>query len=79
MIEPQLAFAVDLGFLGMHIEAEGASVNLGGANIDQIQDRLLDRNFLDFVAQSHQAFEELGRKLCEVKSLCHLLLPRVGI
>src|SRR5262249_53158760 len=42
VIEPQLALAVDLGFLDMHVEAEGAAIDLRCPDVHEIADLLLD-------------------------------------
>ncbi|MNF19467.1 hypothetical protein D3C80_2242920 [compost metagenome] len=52
---------MNLRFLRVHVETKGAAVDLGGSNIDKVQNGLLDGAFLDFVAEAHQALKEVGR------------------
>jgi hypothetical protein len=69
MIEAQFAFAVDLGFLDMHVEAEGATVDLGSPDVHEIADFLLDGAVLQAHAEIRDLLEEFGGMLCVVEAL----------
>ena len=71
MVEPQLALAVDLCFLDMHVETEGAAIDLRSPDMDEIADLFLDGAVRLGHAEVGKLLEQLGRLLGGVQALCH--------
>lgn len=62
-------FAVAQRFVGMHPDAEGAAVDLRGAQLDQMVDRAIDFAG-DRMLQLKEVLERLRRELLNIQSLC---------
>ncbi|MNL39821.1 hypothetical protein D3C87_1621290 [compost metagenome] len=71
VMQAQLLFALDLGLLDVHVQAEAAAIDLRRADLDQIQDRLLDRPGLQEHAEFDEFLEQLGRLGESIETLTH--------
>src|SRR3546814_6430612 len=78
MVQPQFGFAVDLGLLDVHVQAEGAAVHLGRADLQQAVDLVVDRAAVQGGAELHEFLEELGGLLDIVQALAHFSLLNYG-
>lgn len=74
MVETQFALSVDLGFLDMHVEAEGAAIHLRSPDMDEVMDFLFDDAAVHGCGQVHELLEKLRRLLCVIEALGHVFL-----
>src|SRR5690606_30201293 len=63
--------AMDLGLLHVHIDAKAAAVHLRGADLDQVQDRRLDRPGFEQHAELGELLEQIGGLGGCVQALSH--------
>src|SRR5262249_41887464 len=75
MVDAKLPLAVDLGLLHVHVDAEGAAVELRGADVDQVDQALLEAALLDELAHLEELSGKLWGLLGVVDSLSHSECP----
>src|SRR5205085_7430237 len=71
VVDAQLAFAVDLRLLHVHVGAESTAVDQRGADVDQVEQALLQPALLDRLAQLEEFAGQLRRLLRGTQSLAH--------
>ena len=59
-IEALLGLAAGARFAGMHVNAIGAAIDLGGARLDQIDQRMVEPALLHVILERRQRLHRLG-------------------
>src|SRR5690606_9558111 len=78
MEDAQRTFAVDRGLLDMHVQAEGAAVDLRCADLYQVLDRLLDGCLLELRVELDELLGQCRGLLHEIGALAHVDAPGNG-
>ncbi|MNV63508.1 hypothetical protein D3C71_1561060 [compost metagenome] len=75
MVQAQFAFATDLGLLDVHVQAKAATVDLRGADVDQVAEFLDHGHIFHGRAEVHVLLGQLRRHLEVIQPLGHVGLP----
>jgi hypothetical protein len=73
MVQAQLAFPGNFGLFRMHIQTEGAAVELGDTDVDQVLERRVDGGLAHRHAQVGQRFSEGRCGFMVVNASAHCL------
>src|SRR6185312_2603968 len=71
VMDAQVALAVDLRLLHVHVEAEGAAVELRGADVDEVEQRRAEGARLGGLGELEKLLEQLGALLGVVGAGAH--------
>ena len=74
-IQPLVGFTVVARFFGVHLDAMGAAVHLGGAQMNEMGELAVEAEVMDGVSGARHGLEDVGDFLLEV----HRIGGRHGI
>src|SRR5690606_19279437 len=69
------AVAILEGLSAVHVHAIGAAIDLGGAELDQMQQALFETASLDRLIESSHGGDDFRRGLIEIETRLHSLSP----